>query len=197
MSNIPVNPTVLALSLELKDGAGKLYRLKVEDGTVTFCLLDDAVNKASTSNESRPAPPIRSETVAVLIPPPPPADSSDDSESTNVSSDEDYKVEAKLSGSTKGATNRGSHANTKNSVVAKNPVAAKNQLVVNKNSRATTKITPATSTSKSSSNNKPPRATKNRACTTSRQPPKPIVFSSSSDEDDDYATGAASQEFFF
>lgn len=187
MSNIPVNPTVLALSMELKDGAGKLYRLHVQDGNITFALLD-TINKG-------PAPPIRSETVAALAPPP--ADGSDYSESTNSTDEESsgvIKKENKPDGPNKGSTSKGSHANTKTNVVVKNPVPAKNVWVVSKQSRVnTTKNTPATSVHAGKSthptaNKRPPRAAKSRT----RLPA--IVFSDD-DEDENYATGAASQEF--
>lgn len=208
MSNIPVNLTVLSLSLDLKDAAaGKLYRLKVQmDGIVNFSLqevtnepiLQEVTNEPIASNEPGPEVqcPIRNETVDLLASS---DDSSKDSEVVDLTNTSDdclspmAKVQPRRS-----ALNilRSAPANNNKNKRSTNPAAMKKPATGSRapstRGRVATNNPPRATNSSSShyatSTNRQPHATRNR-----RRSPDPIVFSS---EEEDFETAPASQEFW-
>jgi hypothetical protein len=208
MSNIPVNPTVLSLYLDLKDGAGKLYRLKVQtDGIVTFSLqevtnepiLQEVTNEPIASNEPGPEVqcPIRNETVDLSL-----ASSDDSSKDSEVdltnTSDDCLSPVAKVQPSRSALNilrsapannNKNKNKHSTNPTAMKKPAtgsrapSTRGRVATNNPSRATN-----SSSSHYATTNRQPRATRNH-----RRSPDPIVFSS---EEEDFETAPASQEFW-
>jgi hypothetical protein len=184
MTNIPVTPTVLALSFDLKDVTGKMYCLKVQlDCNITFALqqvTNDATSEATNTND--PAGlvvdqnPQQHETVNLAT---------SESDSTDTS-DEDFSGSITEGQPSRSATNpRPSRVRSGN----REPVRATNNpppAVSAPVARATTNKPPAAT---ANLNRRAP-ATRNRG----RPPQRPVVFS---DEEEDFDTAPASQELFW
>lgn len=211
MSNIPVDPIVLAISIDLKDGAGKKYRLKVRtDGHVTLSL-EEVTDEATTNQVPglEVQSPRRSETVDLLSSSDDSKESEDDGKDSDIdpdalvdltnASDDCFSPVAEVKPS-RSAHNRSAPATSNNRNT--NPTATKKKATTSTRATTTRATTTRATTNRVTTNprgratttNDPPRATTNKQ-PRAKNPRRPLPYLFS-DEEEDYETAGVSQEFW-